>query len=466
MTAEELHCQYEYMAKVKEILQHRYVHPPLAHVHSFGCQANVSDGERIKGMLAEMGYGFTDSTDSADFILYNTCAIRKGAEDRVFGNVGELQHNKRSRKDMIIGLCGCMMQQEQVAAKIKKSYPHVDIVFGTHAMHKFPQILFQALTQKQRVFQIDDSENVIAEGLPIRRDGSYKAWIQIMYGCDNFCTYCIVPYVRGREHSRRPEKIVAEARELVAQGYKEITLLGQNVNSYGKGLDGDVSFSKLLRMINEIEGDFRVRFMTSHPKDCTHELLDTISQCDKVCRHIHLPVQSGSDRILKLMNRHYTRDQYLDLVRYARAKMPDVTFTSDIIVGFPSETHDDLLQTIKLIKEVEYDALFTFIYSKREGTKAAGMDDPVPEKEKSLWFRELQAAQTEVGSRHNAALVGKTLRVLADGHAKSGEGYLTGRTDSNAVVDFKADDGHIGKFVKVHITKALSWAVLGEIVDE
>lgn len=465
MTAEDLQYQYEYMAKVKNILQHRYPHPPMAHVHSFGCQANVSDGEKIKGMLAEMGYGFTDITDDADFILYNTCAIRKGAEDRVFGNVGELQHNKRNRKEMIIGLCGCMMQQKHVAEKIKKSYPHVDLVFGTHALHKFPQLLYEALTQKQRVFCVEDSDNVIAEGLPIRRDGRFKAWIQIMYGCDNFCTYCIVPYVRGREHSRRPEQIVAEARELVHQGYKEITLLGQNVNSYGKGLEGEVSFSKLLRMINDIEGDFRIRFMTSHPKDCTHELIDTIAQCEKVCRHIHLPVQSGSNRILKLMNRHYTREQYLELVRYAKAKMPDITFTSDIIVGFPSETHEDLLQTIDLIKQVEYDALFTFIYSKRKGTKAAEMDDPVTDNEKSLWFKELQLAQTEVGSRHNAALVGKTLRVLADGVAKSGKGYLTGRTDSNAVVDFKAGEEWIGKFVNVHITKALSWAVLGEIAD-
>lgn len=464
MTAEELRCQYAYMAKVGELLQRRYAHVPTAFVHSYGCQANVSDGERIKGMLAEMGYLFATTADDADFVLYNTCAIRKGAEDRVFGNVGELQHNKHRKRNMVIGLCGCMMQQEQVALKIKNSYPHVDLVFGTHALHLFPQLLYEALTQNHRVFHTADTENVIAEGLPVCRDGGHKAAIQIMYGCDNFCTYCIVPYVRGRERSRRPEHIVAEARGLVEQGCKEITLLGQNVNSYGKGLEGAVSFSSLLRMINDIDGDFRVRFMTSHPKDCTPELIDTIAACPKVCRHIHLPVQSGSNRVLALMNRHYTREQYLELVRYARLKIPEITFTSDIIVGFPSETHDDLLQTVDLIRQVEYDALFTFLYSKRDGTKAALMDDPTTDAEKSFWFREIQAAQALVGSRHNAALVGKTLRVLADGQGRSGEGTLTGRTDSNAIVDFKAPQSCVGQFVTVHITQALSWAVIGEIV--
>lgn len=466
MTAEELRLQYEYMARVKALLQSRYSRVPLAYTHSYGCQANTSDGERIRGMLAEMGYGFTEATAQADFILYNTCAIRKGAEDRIFGNVGELQHNKRARKEMIIALSGCMMQQKQTADKIKKSYPQVDLVFGTHALHQFPQMLYEALTKKQRVFYTDETENIIAEGLPVRREGGSKAWVQIMYGCDNFCTYCVVPYVRGRERSRRPEHILAEVRELAAQGVKEITLLGQNVNSYGKGLEEAVSFSQLLCMINEVEGDFRVRFMTSHPKDCTPELIDTIARCGKLCRHIHLPVQSGSDRVLALMNRRYTREQYLQLVRYARQKMPDITFTSDIIVGFPSETHDDLLETCRLIVEVEYDALFTFIYSKREGTRAAQMEDPVPDEEKSRWFREVQAAQSAVSARHNAALVGKTVRVLAEGPGRTGDGTLTGRTDSNAVVDFKAPAELVGSFVTVHITKALSWAVLGEAVAE
>ncbi|MEG0273238.1 MAG: tRNA (N6-isopentenyl adenosine(37)-C2)-methylthiotransferase MiaB [Hydrogenoanaerobacterium sp.] len=464
LTETGLSCQFAYIENIKKLLQAHYNRAPRAFTHSYGCQANSNDGEKINGMLSRMGYIFTDDITDADFVLYNTCAIRKGAEDKIFGKVGELQHQKRLRPNMIIALCGCMMQQKQISEKIKKSYPFVDLIFGTHAMHKFPELIYSALTTKERVFFVDESDDIIAENMPILRDGKIKASLQIMYGCDNFCTYCIVPYVRGREHSRRPQSIIDEIKGLVADGYKEINLLGQNVNSYGKGLDEAVNFPSLLRRICAIEGDFIVRFMTSHPKDCTHELIDTIAECDKLCKHIHLPVQSGSNRILKLMNRHYTREEYLNLVQYAKNKVQGISFTSDIIIGFPGETHDDILETISLIKEVEYDTLFTFIYSKREGTKAALMSDTAKEKEKSLWFSEVQAAQNKISRKHNAALVGQSFRVLAQGEGRTGEGYLTGRTSTNAIVDFKAPKELLGTFVNVKITEALSWAVIGEVI--
>ncbi|MFZ2539903.1 MAG: tRNA (N6-isopentenyl adenosine(37)-C2)-methylthiotransferase MiaB, partial [Oscillospiraceae bacterium] len=311
----------------------------LAHVHSYGCQQNVSDGEKIKGLLAIMGYTFCDTPDEADIVIYNTCAVRENAEDRVFGNIGELKHNKERNPEMIIGLCGCMMQQEHISQKIKKSYPQVDIVFGTHVLTKLPQMIYNTLTSHKRQFDISDKDIQIVENIPIVRDKTFaKANLPIMYGCNNFCTYCIVPYVRGRERSRKSADIITEFKSLVADGFKEITLLGQNVNSYGKGLDEDINFSKLLRVLNQIEGEFRIRFMSSHPKDATFELIDAIADCDKVCKHFHLPIQSGSNRVLSLMNRKYTTESYQKLIEYARKRIPDIAFTSDIIVGFPSET--------------------------------------------------------------------------------------------------------------------------------
>ena len=451
---------------VHKIFEERYDHQPLAYVHSFGCQQNVSDGEKIMGLLAQMGYGFTQSQDEADLILYNTCAVRENAETRVFGNVGALKKLKKEKPGLLLCLCGCMMQQKQVVEKIQTSYPFVDIIFGTHALHTLPQLLHTKLTTNQRhVISVEEQENQIVEGLPTRREGSIKAWLPIMYGCDNFCTYCIVPYVRGREKSRRPQDILAEARELVAQGYKEITLLGQNVNSYGKGLEPAVNFSKLLRMLNEIEGDFRIRFMTSHPKDCTRELLDTIRDCDKVCNHIHLPVQSGSNRILREMNRHYTKEDYLALIDYARKNIPDVAFSSDIIVGFPGETREDFLETLELIRQVGYERLYTFIYSPRTGTKAATMADPVPAAEKSAWMQELLELQGELGQESFEKMVGRSWRVLVEGEGKT-EGTLTGRTESNVIVDFKAPKSLIGQFATVKVTKAMKWAVLGELIEK
>lgn len=463
---QEIDRQREFMLFVRGISEERAMkqgEAPKAFVRTYGCQGNVADGEKLKGMLEEMGYTLTDSPDGADFVLYNTCAIREHAEDRVFGNVGALKNNKRRNPSMLIGLCGCMMQQEHVAQRIKQSYPYVDLVFGTHAMHRFPELLYQALSSHRRVFEIPDSDGVIAEGLPTHRDGEYKAWLPIMYGCNNFCTYCVVPYVRGRERSRRPADILQEAEELIAKGYKDITLLGQNVNSYGNDLENGIRFPQLLRQINALEGDFRIRFMTSHPKDCTHELIDAIAECDKVCNHIHLPVQSGSSRVLQAMNRHYTRESYLSLISYAKQKIPDVSFTSDIIVGFPGETHEEFLQTVSLIEQVGYDSLYTFIFSPRKGTKAYDMPDPISSEEKGKWFRELLAIQEKIGEGRYNALVGKTLRVLPEGRGKTGEGYLTGRSDANVIVDFKGDPSLIGKFVNVTITNALNWAVLGEL---
>ncbi|HIW73999.1 MAG TPA: tRNA (N6-isopentenyl adenosine(37)-C2)-methylthiotransferase MiaB [Firmicutes bacterium] len=434
---------------------------PLACVRTYGCQQNVSDSEHIKGMLAEMGFGFTEEPERADLILFNTCAIREHAEDRVFGNVGALKNLKRRRPGVLIGLCGCMVQQEHVAERLKKSYPFVGLVFGTHVLHRFPELLHQALTGG-RVFERPEEDGVIAEDIPVHRDGTFKAWLPIMYGCNNFCTYCIVPYVRGRERSRDPDRIVEEARQLVREGFREITLLGQNVNSYGRGEAHGVDFPELLRRINAIEGDFLIRFMTSHPKDATPRLFDTIAECEKVARHFHLPVQSGSSRVLRAMNRGYTREQYLSLIHYARRAVPGISFTSDVIVGFPGETREDFEQTLSLIREVGFASLFTFLFSPRAGTPAARMDDPVPAAEKSAWFRELTAVQEEIAAARSAAMVGRTCRALIETAA---DGYLEARLPENLVVRVEGDPSLVGRRAVVEITAARSWILLGRIAQ-
>lgn len=461
VTAAEIAAQQEYTRKVRELNSARE-QPPVAHVHSFGCQQNVSDGEKIKGMLAMMGYGFSNSADDADLVLFNTCAVRENAEDRVFGNLGALKHNKRRKPDMLIGVCGCMVQQEHITERIKKSFPYVDLVFGTHVLHTLPQLIYEAMTTHKRQISIPQMDGVIAEGIPLRRESTLKASIPIMYGCNNFCTYCIVPYVRGRERSRDPEDILNEARQLVESGCKELLLLGQNVNSYGRGTD--VDFPELLRRINAIPGEFKICYMSSHPKDATRELIDTIAECEKVTRHFHLPVQSGSSRILKLMNRSYTREHYLELINYAKERIPDVALTSDIIVGFPGETYEDFQETLSLIREVKYDSLFTFIYSPRRGTKAAEMPDPIPQEEKGKWFRELLEVQQEIGCDAYQGYVGRTLRVLCEGPGRTRDGCLTGKSIQNIIVDFDGDKSLIGSFVDVKITGALNWALLGELV--
>ncbi|MEE1280282.1 MAG: tRNA (N6-isopentenyl adenosine(37)-C2)-methylthiotransferase MiaB [Oscillospiraceae bacterium] len=462
----ELEKQREYALKVKEILESSYPrdYVPYAFIHSYGCQQNVSDGEKIKGVLSQMGYKMTDCPDNADFVMYNTCAVREHAEQRVFGNVGALKNIKRRRPNMLIGLCGCMTQQESVADKLKKSFPFVDIVLGTNMMHKLPEIIYQKLTEGKRIFDLSGVDGLIAEGIPALRDGSSKAWVPVMYGCNNFCSYCIVPYVRGRERSRKSSDIIAEVRELVAQGYKEVTLLGQNVNSYGKE-NGEINFPQLLCKLNEIDGDFRIRFMTSHPKDATRELIDAIASCQKVCKHLHLPVQSGSDRILKEMNRKYTAADYLEIIKYAREKMPELSFTSDIIVGFPNESEEDFEATLELIKKVEYDLLYTFIYSKRPGTPAAEMYDPISDERKSDRFRRLLSVQEKIAYTKLSDMKGKTFKVLCEGEGRILENSLCGRADNNIMVEFE-NKGEVkeGEFVNVKITSSKGYVCIGEIV--
>ena len=452
------------ISKARESIASKYNHIPLAFVHSFGCQQNVSDAEKIKGILASIGYGMTNSTSDADLVIYNTCAVRENAQDKVFGVIGELKHEKQLNPDMVIGICGCMVQQEHISKRIKKSYPHVDLIFGTNVLQELPDIIHNALESKSRVVVVSNEESDIVEGLPIKRDSDFKAWVPIMNGCNNFCTYCVVPYVRGREHSRQSNAIIEEVKELVASGYKDITLLGQNVNSYGKGLDESITFADLLQKLNEIDGDFRINFMTSHPKDATFELIDTIAECEKVSKFLHLPVQCGSDRILNKMNRHYTVSRYMELIEYAKKRIPDVALSSDIIVGFPGETHGDFLKTLDLIKQVGYINLYTFIYSRRQGTKAALMEDVVSEEEKGEWFTQLLSVQKEIARKEFAKYVGKEMRILVDGSGKTDSSLLTGRTEGNIIVDFDGNKNLIGDFVHVKIVKSLGWALIGEII--
>ena len=462
-SAEVLAEQSTYTSLAKQKLSERFSYTPKVFVHTYGCQQNVSDSERMQGQLVEIGYVPCDSAEEADLILFNTCAVREHAEDRVWGNVGLLKKLKQKNPNLIIALCGCMFQQSKNAERARKSFPYVDIVFGTYCRWRLPEFIYRRLTGSPRIFEIGETANDIVEGFPVKRDGSFKGWVPIMYGCNNFCTYCIVPYVRGRERSREPQDILNEIKELVSNGYREITLLGQNVNSYGKGASHGVNFAKLLRMVNDIEGDFRIRFMTSHPRDCTKELLDTMAECEKVCKHLHLPFQSGSDRILKAMNRHYNREQYLELINYAKSKMPELDITSDIIVGFPGETYEDFLDTLSLVKEVEYSSLFTFIFSPRNGTPASEMPDPISREEKGKWFSELLAVQDEIADKLSDRYVGKVKRVLCEGKGRS-EGYIAGRTYENAVIEFKASDDIIGKFATVKVNNKSS-VLEGEIIS-
>jgi len=437
---------------------------PLAHVETFGCQQNVADSQRIMGMLAAMGFGFTDDPHKADLILLNTCAIRDNAEKRVYGTLGRLTHVKEKNPDLITCLCGCMAQQERVAEKVKKSYRLVDLVFGPQALWKFPELLHQVYTKKRRVFSIENEHGSIAEGLPVVRESAVKAWVSIMYGCNNFCTYCIVPYVRGRERSREPEAILAEIRELVAEGYKEITLLGQNVNSYGKDLETPMDFADLLAKIDEIKGDYWLRFMTSHPKDASEKLFETMAKSRHVAPQFHLPVQSGSSRVLKAMNRVYDREGYLKKVHALRAAIPDVVITSDIIIGFPGETEAEAMETISLVEEVGYDALFTFIYSPRPGTPAAELPDPVSREEKQAWFEKLLEVQNRNSAQRHAAYVGKTLRVLVDGESGDEKWPLSSRTAGGRLVHLQGPKEAIGRFAQVKVTDSNTWALFGEIV--
>ena len=455
---------FEHNATAAELVRKTYDTPPLAFVHSYGCQQNVNDGERIKGVLVDIGYGLCDKPEDADLILFNTCAVREHAEQRVFGNVGALKGLKEKKPGLMIGLCGCMANQKHVVEKLRQSYPYVDLVFGVDGIDTLPQLIAQKLQKHKRVLLEPAQRPVIVENIPIRRESEFRAWLPIMYGCDNFCTYCIVPYVRGREKSRKPGDILAEFRGLVEAGYKEITLLGQNVNSYGKGLEEQIDFSDLLNLLCTVPGDYHIRFMTSHPKDASHKLINTIAAQPKICKHLHLPVQCGSDRLLQQMNRHYTIEQYLELIEYARKTVPGITFSSDIIVGFPGETEEDFVKTLELVQKVGYMQLFTFIYSKRTGTKAAELPDPTPRKEKTDRMSRLLKVQDEIAMALVKGQVGQTVQVLVEGYGRS-EGTLSGRLDNNLTVEFAADPALLGQYAMVRLTGARATVLLGELAD-
>lgn len=467
ITPQQRQEQLAFCAKIRDAIAHR---PHYALVDTYGCQQNESDSEVLRGWLAECGYLPTDDERQADVIAINTCAVRDHAERRVFGNVGALNNAKEKNPDLLVCVGGCMVQQDTVKEKILKSYRMIDLAFGPHEVWKFPELLWMTMERhgkrgnKARLIAADPCDGVVAEGLPRRRDSSLKAWLSIMNGCNNFCTYCIVPYVRGRERSRKPEDILAECEALVRAGYKDITLLGQNVNSYGKGLEEEIDFPDLLRKLNAIEGDFILRFMTSHPKDATEKLFRAMAECEKCSHHLHLPVQSGSSRVLKAMNRHYDRETYLQKVALARQYMPDLVLTTDIIVGFPGETAQEFEETLSIVEEVGYDAMFTFIYSPRPGTPAAAMPDPVDRAEKQVWFDRLVESANRISAEKHAAYVGQTLRVLVDGESGDTVCNLSARTKGGRLVHLAGDPSLVGQFADVKITNSSTWALFGETV--
>lgn len=455
----ELDSQFAYCDKIAAYWQGQGI-VPTAYVETYGCQQNEADSEKLRGYLAQSGYTIGNQAEGADVVILNTCAIREHAEQRVFGNLGALTHTKRRHPGQKIFLCGCMAGETKVSDRVRASYPHVDGVFSTHHLWQFPEILWNVLSAKKRQFFIQDEPGSIAEGIPQVRDSRLKAWVSIMYGCNNFCTYCIVPYVRGRERSRQPEDILRECRELVESGVKDITLLGQNVNSYGKDLSCGMDFADLLAAIAEIPGDFLIRFMTSHPRDASHKLFDTMAKYPKIAKQLHLPFQSGSTRVLKAMNRHYDRETYLEKVNYAKSVMPGLVLTSDVIVGFPGETEEEFEETISLIQQVHYDSLFTFIFSPRPGTPAASMEDTTPKEEKNRRFDRLCAVQNAISEEIHAGYIGQTLRCLVDGRDKD---LLTARTEGGRLVRFAGGDDLIGTFRDLTITGATTWSLTGEV---
>ncbi len=430
-------------------------------ISTFGCQMNENDSEKLAGMLESMGYSHTDKLEESDLILFNTCCVRENAELKVYGHLGSLKSLKAQKPDMIIAVCGCMMQQQDVVQHILKKYRHVDLIFGTHNLHRFPELLYKALNSDTAVADVGASDGYIAEGIPIRREHGVKAWVTIMYGCNNFCSYCIVPYVRGRERSRRISDIIDEARLLGRQGYKEITLLGQNVNSYGLDLNDGTSFAQLLRSLEDVEGIERIRFMTSHPKDLSDELIMAMRDCSKVCPHLHLPVQAGSDRILREMNRKYNRKHYFDLVDRIREQIPDISLTTDIIVGFPGETDEDFEQTLDLVRRVRFDYAYTFLYSKRTGTPAAQKAEQVDEEKKKARFDALLELQNGISREINSALSGKRLEILVEGPSKNNISMMTGRTATNKIVNFKGSPELTGRLAMVDITNTGTWSLDG-----
>ncbi len=461
ISQEQLEGQFGYCDKIASHWAQEGI-TPTAYVETYGCQQNEADSEKLRGYLSQCGYAIGTEAEGADVVIMNTCAIREHAEQRVFGNLGALTHTKRRHPGQKIFLCGCMAGEEKVSKRVRESYPHVDGVFSTHHLWQFPEILYSVLTTGKRVFYVQDEPGSIAEGIPQVRDSGLKAWVSIMYGCNNFCTYCIVPYVRGRERSRQPEYILEECRRLIENGAKEITLLGQNVNSYGKDLGIGMDFADLLARIAQLPGDFLIRFMTSHPRDASRKLFDTMARYPKIAKQLHLPFQSGSSRVLKAMNRHYDRETYLEKVNYAKSVMPQLVLTSDVIVGFPGETEEEFEETVSLIQQVHYDSLFTFIFSPRVGTPAAGMDDPTPKAEKSRRFDRLCAVQNAISEEIHTGYIGRELRCLVDG--REGE-KLTARTEGGRLVRFAGEDALIGSFRKLKITGATTWSLVGELAE-
>ena len=459
ITEEQLKQQFAFCDNIAAFWHEQNI-TPTAYVETYGCQQNEADSEKLRGYLTQSGYAIVSAAEGADVVVMNTCAIREHAEQRVFGNLGALTHTKRRHPRQKIFLCGCMAGETKVSDRIKKSYPHVDGVFSTHHLWQFPEILWNVLNKKKRQFYVVDEPGSIAEGIPQVRDNKLKSWVSIMYGCNNFCTYCIVPYVRGRERSRKKEDILAECRALIEGGTKEITLLGQNVNSYGKDLPDGVDFADLLAEIAAIPGDFLIRFMTSHPRDASEKLFDTMASSPKIAKQLHLPFQSGSSRVLKAMNRHYDRETYLKKVNYAKSVMPDLVLTSDVIVGFPGETEAEFEETISLIEQVHYDSLFTFIFSPRTGTPAASMEDPTPKEEKNRRFDRLCAVQNAISEQVHEGYVGKQLRCLVDGKDRE---LLTARTEGGRLVRFAGCDSLIGTYQNITITGSTTWSLTGEL---
>ena len=424
---------------------------------------NEEDSEKLSGMLKRIGYEKTELKEEASIIIFNTCCVRENAENKVYGNLGLLRKLKEKNKDLVIGICGCMMQQKGMADNILKRFPYVDIIFGTHNSYKFPEYLNKVKTEGVQVKEIFDKETEIIEGIPVDRESSVKAFVTIMYGCDNYCTYCVVPYVRGRERSRKPEEIIKEIEDLVSKGYKEITLLGQNVNSYGKGLEEKIDFAGLLRLVNKIDGLERIRFMSSHPKDFTEDVIKAIKECPKVCEQIHLPVQSGSTSLLKSMNRKYSKEEYLSIIELIKKEIPGCSITTDIIVGFPGETDEDFNETLDLVKKVKFDSAFTFIYSRRNNTPADKMENQIEDSVKHERFNKLVEAVNKNVIAGNKAFEGKTVEVLVEGISKNDESKLMGRTRDGRLVNFEGNEDLTGKLVNIKIKRAQPFSLIGEI---
>ncbi|MEE1102337.1 MAG: tRNA (N6-isopentenyl adenosine(37)-C2)-methylthiotransferase MiaB [Agathobacter sp.] len=463
----EANLQYEYMDKAKEYVAKKSAElgrPLTFCVVTFGCQMNARDSEKLVGILEKIGYQETED-EHADFVIYNTCTVRENANNKVYGRLGYLSNYKKKNPDMMIALCGCMMQEPTVVETIRKKYKFVNLVFGTHNIYKFAELLCNAFESDSTIIDIWKDTDKIVEDLPVKRKFSFKSGVNIMFGCNNFCSYCIVPYVRGRERSREPKDIIREIENLVADGVVEIMLLGQNVNSYGKNLEKPVTFAELLREINNIEGLKRIRFMTSHPKDLSDELIEAMKDCDKVCKHFHLPLQSGSSRILKIMNRHYDKEQYLEEVEKLRKAVPDIALTTDIIVGFPGETEEDFLETMDVVKRVRYDSAFTFIYSKRTGTPAATMDNQVPDDVVKDRFDRLLKEVQKISNEKAMMLEGKTMKVLAEEMDGQDDKLITGRLDNNAIVHFPGDASMIGNIYNVKLVECKGFYYMGEISD-